>query len=174
MANVSLNKLNTIKAIEPKIIKIGEEQVSVKQYLPMTSKSELVGKVIEETLDAKGIISPIRQKVYTTVFIIMYYTNINITDTMVTNIEKTYEILHLNKIDELVMNEIPQSELDELENLINNTLREISNYNLSFVGTLDNMQAFQKKDEKSVQEILSDLQTISSNETLTEVLNKLG
>jgi hypothetical protein len=45
------------------------------------------------TFDVDGFVSPLRFELYSKVFLIKYYTNINITDTMIDNIEKTYELL---------------------------------------------------------------------------------
>ena len=38
MAKISLTKLNKIKSLEPIDIKIGEETISVVQYLPLEKK----------------------------------------------------------------------------------------------------------------------------------------
>ena len=174
MARVGLTKLNTIKSLEDKVIEINGEQIAVHQTLPIKSKSELITKVMLDTLDSKNIISPIRQKVYSTIYILAYYTNINLTETMLVNIESTYDIIHRNGIDSAVFDAIPKDELNDLYKLIDSTLHEVTAYNLSFAGVLENIQSFQQKDEKSVNEILEQLKVISDNETLKDVLTKLG
>ena len=64
MAKVSLKAVTPIKKVDPQIIKIGEQEVEVIQYLPVNDKLALVERVLNLTIDDTGFLNPVRLEVY--------------------------------------------------------------------------------------------------------------
>ena len=61
MAKINLKQLITTKAIEPiTIININNIDITVKQYLPLDEKMELVQRVLNRAVDETGFFSPMR------------------------------------------------------------------------------------------------------------------
>lgn len=174
MATVSFSKITPIKAIEDKIIDINGEKVSVKQYLPIAKKAEIVGLVLQDTLDEHGMNSNIREKIYTYIRLVQFYTNINITDTMLDNAGKTYDLLEVNHILEKVIEAIPQEEYEYLINAINTSIKIVSDYRTSVAGLFTDMQAGDEASVKSADELMSQLQEVSQNGLLKNILEKMG
>lgn len=174
MATVSFNKITPIKSIDDKIIEINGENVSVKQYLPISKKAEIVGLVLQDTLDEHGMNSNIRERIYTCIRLIQFYTNISITETMINNAGKTYDLLELNNIIEKVIETIPTKEYAYLVEAINTSIKIVSEYRTSVAGLFTDMQAGDEASVKSADELMNQLQEVSQNGLLKNILEKMG
>ena len=98
MAKISFNKLTPIKSIDPTIITIGENEITVELYLPMADKAAFVERVLNAVIDDTGFINPMRLDVMFHIELIKTYTNISITDKMMENPSKVYDLLVLNNV----------------------------------------------------------------------------
>ena len=66
-------KLNT----DVTTITIGEQDIEVKQYLPVNEKLMLIGRVINNSADENNFANPIKLDVFTALEIVFTYTNIS-------------------------------------------------------------------------------------------------
>ena len=80
MAKVTFSKLGLSKNTEVKEIEWNDQKIEVKQYLPIEEKINLVGKILNESVDDNGYYNPIRLNIYTNMEIIIAYTNISFTE----------------------------------------------------------------------------------------------
>ena len=81
MAKITFSKLNLKLNKDEEKIKIGENEITVRKYLPQVEKAELIGFVIERSLDEKtGCFSPIRLETYFALAVMKWYTDITFTD----------------------------------------------------------------------------------------------
>jgi len=174
MAKIGLTKLTPIKSIENKIIDINGEKVSIVQYLPITDKAQMVSDVLGDTLDEHGMNSNIRENIYTGIRLIQYYTNINITDTMIANAGKTYDTLVMNGIIKKVKENIPQDELDYVIDAIHASIKIVSDYRTSVAGLFNDMQSGNQETTKAADELMDQLQEVSQNGLLKDILKKMG
>lgn len=175
MAKVSLQKLQTIKYINPITIKIGEEEVKVEQYISMNMKAEFTQEFLNDVLDSHGMSSSLREEVYFNLLLIKYYTNINLTDLMLgENAFKTYDILHLNDVFNTIKAAIPQNEYDLIYKLCYDGLHIVSQYRTSIAGMFMDMQTGNLESAKDAQEILSDLNSVADSPLLQSILTDLG
>ncbi len=174
MAKVSLNKLTTVKNIEPKVININEEEIVIIQYLPMVDKITFVETILEEVFDSTGLSSPIRTEVYFYLTLIKFYTNISITDKMMENAAKTYDLLEMNNIIKTIVDEIPQEEFDSLFDYVNDTIQHLETYNTSMVGMVKAITQDYQATEIDIEKIMSGLSEVESNNTLQAVLKQLN
>ena len=174
MAKVSFSKITSTKEKEIKTISINGVDVEVIQYLPMQDKGNLLLDILNSVLDANGLSSVLRETVFGALFIIKYYTNINLTEAMINNGAKTYDSLKLNGVLDAVYEAIPQEELGFVFTLIRKSLENAMTFRLSMAGMLENAGTTQAGDIKDINEITDQLKKLSESETLKDVLEKLG
>ena len=79
-------KLNT----DITTISIGEQEVEVKQYLPVNEKLMLIGRVINNSADENNFANPIKLDVFTALEIVFTYTNISFTEKQKEDLVKLY------------------------------------------------------------------------------------
>ena len=75
MAKVSFTSITPIKSKNDINVKFGDKDVIVKQYLPIKEKAELVDYIIQSSFDERGLFSPLREAIYTTIGMLKWYTN---------------------------------------------------------------------------------------------------
>lgn len=174
MAKVSLNKLNVKKTAEPVVAELNGEQITILQYLPLNKKSEFVSKVLADIMDERNIPSMLRYEIYMSVYFVQYYTNINLTETMINNISNTYDILQLNNVFTVVLNNIPEEELSFLRTVVLDTMDVLFRYHISASGLLENSALTQNAELKDINELSEQLKTFTDNPVLQGVLEKLS
>ena len=175
MAKVSFTKLNKIKSLEPIDIKIGEETISVVQYLPLEKKLAIMQNIIEQAgNNEEGFYNIVKLTVFYTIEMLRAYTNISFTEKQLEEPQKLYDIIVLNNIWNEVKKAIPQSELTDIWENTCALAREITNYNHSALGILnlvsndyDNLNL----DVKEMTEKLSDRTNLT---LIKDLLTKLG
>ena len=174
MAKISLSKIAPIKKIDPVTIKIGEEEVIVAQYLSIDDKIALIERVLNVTVDDTGFFNPMRLEVYFHLEIIRTYTNISITDNMMANPTKTYDLLIMNQILDAVLEAIPEEEYEFLFNTAEDCATHITEYNNSIMGVLHSTSQDYAKTSVDFNKLLEDLDDPAKIGFVKEVLEKLG
>ena len=173
MAKISLNKLN-LKKVEDRfsIIKINEQEVMVRQFLPIAVKGDFVASIINK-LDTK-IKKPIEIEVFTGIALVEFYTNINFTEKQKEDPTKLYDILEYNDVINEVIAAIPEYEYKSLMDYLEESIDNVYKYNTSFLGLMEAVNT----DYSDLAENVDDLQTKISNkenlDTLRNILTKLG
>ncbi len=173
MAKVSFTSITPIKSRDDITVTLGNKEIIVKSYLPVKEKAELVDYIIQSSFDAKGLFSPIRQAIYTTIGLLKWYTNINFTDTMLENIEKTYDTIILNNI-LVVIENIPKEEYKAINSMIVDAVIETKDYLRSFAGQLQSTTQDFNQTNFDVEKIASVLQDPNQIGFVKEVMQKMG
>jgi len=119
----------------------------------MEEKSKLLLDVLNYVLDTNGLSSPLREEIYTTLFIIKYYTNINLTETMINNGAKTYDLLVLNEITKKVYDLIPEDELNYIFDMTHDAIVDSMTYRMSMAGMIENASTAQGSELKDIDAI---------------------
>lgn len=174
MAKISFSAVAPIKSIDPKIINIENQEISIVQYLNTEKKIEFVEDVLNRVFDNTGLSSPVRVEVYFYLNLIRFYTNINITDTMMKNAAKTYDILEINKIIDTIIENIPEDEFNTIFDYVNESIEHFEQYNFSFAGVLKNIGTDYNNTNIDVENLLTQLSGIEDSEVLQGVLANLG
>ena len=108
MAKVSFTKLGLKKNEEVGILHINEQDIEVKQYLPINEKLELISSVINSAADENNFSNPVKENVFLTLEILYHYTNINFTDKQKEDSVKLYDLVVssglVNKVTDLIRN----------------------------------------------------------------------
>lgn len=174
MAKVAFTKITPIREIEDKIITINGMEVSVKQYLPIQEKADIIDSMLADVFDDNYIASPVRLQIYFYLAIIIKYTNIGLTEKMLANPAKTYDLLSMNGIFDEVIKAIPEDEFNDTFDLITETVEKISNYYQSFLGVLKVTSSDYKNTDMDVEKVMNELRS-SPNELklVQDVLTKM-
>ena len=92
-AKLGLKVNSTVKTIV-----INEQEIEIKQYLPVNEKLRLIGDVIGQAADENNFSNPIKLEVFTKLEIVFAYTNLSFTEKQKEDLVKLYDILESNNI----------------------------------------------------------------------------
>ena len=174
MAKVNLTKLNKIKSLDPIDIKIGEETISVVQYLPLEKKLTVMQNIIEQAgNNEEGFYNIVKLSVFYIIEMLRVYTNISFTEKQLEDPQKLYDIIVLNNIWNEVKKAIPQSELTDIWENTCALAREITDYNHSALGILKLMSDDYENLNFDVQEITEKLSDRTNLDLVKNLLTKL-
>lgn len=174
MAKISFNKLTPIKSVEPTTITIGENEITVERYLSMADKAAFVERVLNAVIDDTGFINPMRLDVIFHIELIKTYTNISITDKMMENPSKVYDLLVLNNVLSAVLEVIPEEEYEDLMNDVGECAKHTVDYLNSFAGMIKNVVANYDATKMNVEEIMKTLDDPEKIGLVKDVLDKIG
>lgn len=174
MVKVSLTKLNKIKSLDPIDIKIGEETISVVQYLPLEKKLTIMQNIIEQAgNNEEGFYNIVKLTVFYTIEMLRAYTNISFTEKQLEEPQKLYDIIVLNNIWETVKDSIPEKERNYIWDNTCALAREITEYNHSALGILKLMSDDYENLNFDVQEITEKLSDRTNLDLVRNLLTKL-
>lgn len=174
MAKIGFTKLGLKLNQEVKNITINEQDIEVKQYLPINDKLELISNVINLAADANNFMNPIKLKIFLTLEMIEAYTNLNFTEKQKEDPAKIYDLLSSNGIIDTIFNAIPEAEVYYLQEGVFDSADAIYTYKNSVLGILETVTADYSSmnlDASNIQQALSDPDNLS---LLRDVLAKLG
>ena len=171
MVKVSLTKLNKIKSLEPVDIKIGEETISVIQYLPLEKKLTLMQSIIEQAgNNEEGFYNIVKLSVFYTIEMLRVYTNISFTEKQLEDPQKLYDIIVLNNIWETVKDSIPEKERDYIWENTCALAREITDYNHSALGILKMARADYGETDFNIASIMESIKDPETLGLMKEIL----
>ena len=174
MAKVSLKAVAPIKKVDPHMIKIGEQEVEVIQYLPVNDKLALVERVLNLTVDDTGFLNPVRLEVYAILEIVKTYTNISITDKMMDDAPKTYDVLMINGVLDSIIAAIPEDEYDAIFDAIEDCAEHTVKYLNSFVGMMKTVTNNYDATKMNIEEIMATLDQPDKIGLVKDILDKIG
>ena len=174
MAKISLTKLNKIKSLEPVDIKIGEETISVIQYLPLEKKLTLMQSIIEQAgNNEEGFYNIVKLSVFYTIEMLRAYTNISFTEKQLEDPQKLYDIIVLNKIWNTIKQSIPEDEVNYIWENTCALAREITDYNHSALGILNLLSNDYDNLSLDTTDMANKLSNVDNLKMLREILTKL-
>ena len=174
MAKVSFTKLGLKKNEEVGILHINEQDVEVKQYLPINEKLELISSVINSAADENNFSNPVKENVFLTLEILYHYTNINFTDKQKEDPVKLYDLVVSSGLVNKVTDLIPEEELDEVINGVAQSVKAIYTYKNSILGILESISQDYSALNLDATEIQQKLADPDNMALLKQILTKLG
>lgn len=174
MAKIAFSKLGLKKQEEVKLIKIGNFDIEVKQYLPVNDKLDLISRVINSAHDENNFPNPIKLEVIGALEIVMAYTNLSFTDKQKEDTAKLYDLLESNGIIDMIVSAIPEEEYNFVIDGIDDTVSAVYTYQNSILGILENISKDYSQldfDASNIQQALSDPQNLT---LVKDILTKLG
>lgn len=170
MAKIGLTKLNKIKSIPDKIIKLESgEQIEVKQYLSLNDKLDLMDAVIGLAGDEQGFFNIVKLRVLYEFKMLQEYTNINFTAKQEEEISKTYDIIYLNNIWGQIAIAIPETERDFIWDNILELARSATEYNSSALGIIRNVSENYDETSFGLNKIMEQFGNPQMLQTLKEI-----
>ena len=174
MAKVSFTKLGLKKNQDVGILHINEQDIEVKQYLPINEKLELISSVINSAADENNFSNPVKENVFLTLEILYHYTNINFTDKQKEDPVKLYDLVVSSGLVNKVTDLIPEEELDEVINGVAQSVKAIYTYRNSVLGILESISQDYSALNLDATEIQQKLADPDNMALLKQVLTKLG
>ena len=174
MAKVSFTKLGLKKNEDVGILHINEQDIEVKQYLPINEKLELISSVINSAADENNFSNPVKENVFLTLEILYHYTNINFTDKQKEDPVKLYDLVVSSGLVNKVTDLIPEEELDEVINGVAQSVKAIYAYKNSILGILESISQDYSSLNLDATEIQQKLADPDNMALLKQVLTKLG
>lgn len=174
MAKIGFTKLSLKRKNEVKTITINNNQIEIKQYLPINEKLDLIARVINGAHDQNNFPNPIKIEVIGTLEMIMAYTNISFTEKQKEDIPKLYDLLEENGIIKDIISQIPEDEYNFIIDGINKTVDAVYAYNNSVLGILEAVSKDYSNldfDATQIQKKMADPENIK---LVRDVLTKLG
>ena len=171
MVKVNVTKLNKIKSLDPIDIKIGEETISVVQYLPLEKRLAIMQNIIEQAgNNEEGFYNIVKLTVFYTIEMLRVYTNISFTEKQLEDPQKLYDIIVLNNIWETVKDSIPEKERDYIWENTCALAREITEYNHSALGILKMARADYGETDFNITSIMENIKDPETLGLMKEIL----
>ena len=170
MAKISFNKLGLKINQATKTVQYKEEfAIEIKQYLPVNDKLKMMGEILEYTMDQNNFANPVKQKVFTTIAIIEYYTNITFTDKQKEDPTKLYDAINSSDLFEVISSNIPEVELKECQNGIDGIILAYQQYTNYILGVLENIKQNYNSKALDISELLGQINDPQAFETLKQI-----
>lgn len=170
MAKVAFSKFGFKINQEVKIIQYKENfEIEIKQYLPVNEKLKLMGEVLEYSMDQNSFANPIKQKVFSTIAVIEYYTNITFTEKQKNDPSKLYDMINSSDLFNTIISNIPEAEMDELNRGIEGIVIAYYQYTNSILGILDNIKQNYNSKELDISQLLSEIKDPEAFEILKQI-----
>ena len=174
MAKIGFTKLSLKRKNEVKTITINNNQIEIKQYLPVNEKLDLIARVINGAHDQNNFPNPIKIEVISTLEMIMAYTNISFTEKQKEDIPKLYDLLEENGVIKDIISQIPEDEYNFIIDGINKTVDAVYTYNNSVLGILESVSQDYSNLDFDIQKLQNDIANPENLKLVKEVLTKLG
>lgn len=174
MAKIGFTKLSLKRKNEVKTITINNNQIEIKQYLPVNDKLDLIARVINGAHDQNNFPNPIKIEVIGTLEMIMAYTNISFTEKQKEDIPKLYDLLEENGVIKDIISQIPEDEYNFIIDGINKTVDAVYAYNNSVLGILESVSQDYSNLDFDIQKLQNDIANPENLKLVKEVLTKLG
>lgn len=174
MAKIGFTKLSLKRKNEVKTITINNNQIEIKQYLPVNEKLDLIARVINGAHDQNNFPNPIKIEVIGTLEMIMAYTNISFTEKQKEDIPKLYDLLEENGVIKDIISQIPEDEYNFIIDGINKTVDAVYTYSNSVLGILEAVSKDYSNldfDATQIQKKMADPENLK---LVRDVLTKLG
>lgn len=174
MAKVSLTKLGLSVNKEVNHFTWNDQDIEIKQYLPIQDKLDLCAKIINESVDENNWYNPGRVAVYQLVETILAYTNISVTEKQKEDITKLFDLFNCHNFAQQVYAALPAGELESITAIVEATIENIYKYKNSVMGVLDAVHTDYSDLNLDAQTIRDNLVEGNGVGFLKDVMDKLG
>lgn len=174
MAKVAFTKLGLNKDTSIDVLEWNEQNIEVKNYLPMSEKLELVSNIINNSIDDNGYYNPMRVHIHLIIETILAYTNINVTEKQREDVLKLYDLFVSTGLSGKIMSTINPYEYNYIKQWVNETIHSIYEYKNSVMGILDTISQDYSDLNLDVEHVQKQLSNKENFTLVRDVLTKLG
>lgn len=175
MAKVSFNKLGLKVNQEINTFTWEDQNIEVKKYLPISDKFDLISKVLNncQDTDNNNFMSISKMVMYFTIHVLLYYTNINVTDKMKDDPAKLYDLITSSGLMSAIKHEIPEQELVTLFNWCQETCEHLYKYRNSVYAILDAMTNDYDNLKLNIDELQKEIKDPDTLNMVKDILTKI-
>ena len=170
MANVTFSKLNLKKKEDIKTIKFNEQEIEVKQYLPIQDKLNVIYNAISKTEDENRFFSPIKLECYCTLEIIYAYTNIKFTDKQKEDEANLFDLMESNGLINAIFSAIPEEETNFIMDSCAESAEAIYKYSNSAYGVIEQLKTDTKTVDSSLKQLINSLEDTETRSILQNMI----
>ena len=174
MAKIAFTKLGLKLNKEVKTIIWEDQEIEIKQYLPVNEKLEMISRIINSSADDMKFYNVGKIEIFTALELIFTYTNINFTDKQKEDICKLYDLLVSSGLYSAIVCEIPKVEREWIEDVTMETVASIYSYQSSILGILDSVSEDYSNLELDASKVYNDLADPNNLSLLKGIMTKLG
>lgn len=176
MAKPTFAKMNLKLNPEVKTITLYDQEVEVKQYIPIEDELELIGDVInqEEASDSNKFLNIVKLKMFFDLEIVFYFSNIVFTDKQKENLPKLYDLLDYNSVIEEVAAAMPEGLYEGLWNDTLNMADRVYAQTNSAFGILDSISTDYSNLNLDIDGLRDKLASAENLDIVKDIVTKLG
>ena len=177
MAKISYNKLGITKdeLNKVQIVEYNDQTIEVKQYLPIAEKSELITRVLNNSVDENtGYYNLLKLDMNLGLEIVYAYSNISFTEKQKEDSMKLYDMLNASKVLNLIIGLVPDGEFYYLNKTTHEMANNIVSYRNSAMGIMEAISADYSNLDLDATDIQKKLNDPDNMALLKDVLTKLG
>lgn len=177
MAKISYNKLGITKDELNKVqtVEYNDQTIEVKQYLPIAEKSELITRVLNNSVDENtGYYNLLKLDMNLGLEIVYTYSNISFTEKQKEDPMKLYDMLNASKVLNLIIGLVPDGEFYYLNKTTHEMANNIVTYRNSAMGIMEAISADYSNLDLDATDIQKKLNDPDNMALLKDVLTKLG
>lgn len=167
-------KMKLARNNEVKTITFANQEIEVKQYLPVEDKLQLIANVLNYSADENNFANPVKVDLFGTLEILYMYTNISFTDKQKENPADLFDICLSSGLVKAVIDVIPADEYADLISWIDGCIEGFYGYRQSAVGIIDTISTDYKNLDFDASDIQSKLADPKNLALLKDILTKLG
>lgn len=173
MAKVSLAKLGLKMDQEIKTIKFNEQEIEIKQYIPIEAKLQFIENVLNQSAVDMYFYNQGKIEVFFAMEVIYNYTNINFTDKQKDDILGLFDKFVSTGLYKEILNNIPTSEIEFLKEVIQDQIKEIYRYRDSVLGIMETMKTDYNNLDLDIDKLTQELTENENLGLVKEVIEKL-
>lgn len=176
MAKISYNKLGITKDELNKVqtVEYNDQTIEVKQYLPIAEKSELITRVLNNSVDENtGYYNLLKLDMNLGLEIVYAYSNISFTEKQKEDPMKLYDMLNASKVLNLIIGLVPDGEFYYLNKTTHEMANNIVTYRNSAMGIMEAISADYSNLDLDATDIQKKLNDPDNMALLKDVLTKL-
>lgn len=160
------NSINTVM--------FNDQEIEVKQYLPINDKLDLIAAVINQASDDNNFMNPVKTEVFMRLEIIFRYTNISFTEKQKEDLVKLYDLIDSNNLFNIIINAIPEEEYNIIVDGVMDCSEAIYTYQNSIMGVLERVSSDYEATDLNLDALKDKLNDLGDISLLQDVVNKLG
>ena len=175
MAKLGLTKLGLKKNTNLMQLKWNDQIIEIKEYLPIQEKLDLIGRIVNQSLDDNNFVNPARLQIFMTLEIFYAYTNINFTDKQKEDFLGLYDLLISSGLYKEIFNKLYEiEEFQIIDNTCHAVIDEVYKYKNSALGILQTISTDYSNLDLNADKIKEKIANKENVEFLKEVMDKMG
>ena len=175
MAKIGLTKLGLKKNTNLIQLNWNDQIIEIKEYLPIQEKLDLIGRIVNKSLDDNNFVNPARLNIFMTLELFYTYTNINFTDKQKEDFLGLYDLLVSSGLRDAVFEKLYEyKEYQYISDTCEAVINEVYKYKNSALGILQAVSQDYNNLDLDADKIKEKIANKENVEFLKEVMDKMG